>query len=134
MTQKKFFTLAEAHALLPMVIKEIDQLQVLREDYQLKYYERRIIMAKNAIDAERVFKLECELEFLEMEAQLHVNNIESKGIQLKDIDHGLIDFPALNGDEEVLLCWKKGEESIRYFHGLQDGFVGRQLIKPGQFD
>ncbi len=134
MTEKKYFTLTEAQALLPMVNTEIDHLQVLREDYQLKYYERKIIMAKNSIDTERVFQLECALEFLEMEAQLHVNNIQSKGIQLKDIDHGLIDFPALNGDEEVLLCWKKGEESIRYYHGLHDGFVGRQLIKPGQFD
>lgn len=131
---KKFFTLAEAQALIPMVKQEINLLQELRENYQLKYYERKIKLAKDPNQQDEIFQLECQLEFLEMEAQLHVQNIQSRGIQLKDIDNGLIDFPALNGEEEVLLCWKMGEDKIRYYHGLHDGFIGRQMIKPGQFD
>jgi len=51
-----------------------------------------------------------------------------KGAQLKDVDMGLVDFPALMNGEEVLLCWKLDEESVSHWHGLNDGFYGRKPI------
>jgi hypothetical protein len=60
-------------------------------------------------------------------AQL-VDEIHALGAQVKDIDTGLLDFPWLRDGEEVLLCWRVGEKDIRYWHGLEDGFAGRQPL------
>jgi hypothetical protein len=49
-------------------------------------------------------------------------------VQLKDADTGLLDFPSMREDEEVLLCWRVGEEGIEWYHGLEDGFAGRRRI------
>ena len=50
-----------------------------------------------------------------------VEEIQSHGVLVKDLDQGLLDFPALRGEEEVLLCWCVGEEEIGYWHGLEEG-------------
>lgn len=48
---------------------------------------------------------------------------------MKDIDEGLIDFPALHRGETVLLCWKLGEDAIRWWHRAEDGFLGRRPVE-----
>ncbi|TML85328.1 MAG: DUF2203 family protein [Actinobacteria bacterium] len=60
-------------------------------------------------------------------AQL-VDEIHALGAQVKDIDTGLLDFPSLREGEEVLLCWRVGEDDIRYWHTLDGGFAGRQPL------
>jgi hypothetical protein len=57
-----------------------------------------------------------------------VNEIHGLGAQVKDADEGLVDFPALHGNEEVLLCWKLGEAEIGFWHDLEQGFGGRRPI------
>jgi hypothetical protein len=49
-------------------------------------------------------------------------------VEVKDIDEGLVDFPALQNGETVLLCWKLGEDEIRYWHTLEGGFAGRRPL------
>jgi hypothetical protein len=57
-----------------------------------------------------------------------VDEINEHGAQVKDPEEGLIDFPALRHGETVLLCWKLGEDEIRYWHTLAGGFAGRQEL------
>ncbi|HEY8706204.1 MAG TPA: DUF2203 domain-containing protein [Gaiellaceae bacterium] len=57
-----------------------------------------------------------------------IDEIAAHGAQVKDIDEGLIDFPARSGGETVLLCWKLGEDEIRYWHTVEDGFAGRREL------
>jgi len=57
-----------------------------------------------------------------------VDEINTHGAEVKDLDEGLIDFPALRHGETVLLCWKLGEDEIRYWHYVEDGFAGRQEL------
>jgi hypothetical protein len=57
-----------------------------------------------------------------------VEKLERLGVLVKDLDRGLVDFPALRGDEEVLLCWEVGEDEIAYWHGLDEGFAGRKPL------
>lgn len=57
-----------------------------------------------------------------------LGRFEELGIQVKSIEPGLLDFPALLGNKEVLLCWKEGEEKITHYHDLSGGFAGRQPI------
>jgi hypothetical protein len=54
--------------------------------------------------------------------------INAAGAEVKSLEEGLLDFPAKRGDEEVLLCWKLGEDEIRYWHGVDEGFAGRKPL------
>ena len=69
----------------------------------------------------------------EVETEAHelarvIDEIVEYGAEVKDIDEGLIDFPALSRGETVLLCWKLGEDEIRYWHTVEDGFAGRREL------
>jgi hypothetical protein len=57
-----------------------------------------------------------------------VAELERLGVLVKDLDRGLVDFPALRGDEEVLLCWQVGEDEVAYWHGVEEGFAGRKPL------
>ena len=59
-----------------------------------------------------------------------MNTIHGHGAIVKDLDDGLVDFPALRGGEEVLLCWRLGEDEVAYWHGLEEGFAGRKRLDP----
>jgi hypothetical protein len=70
-------------------------------------------------------------EELEREAEALarcINEIGELGGQVKDLDRGLVDFPALHGADEVLLCWQLGEEKITHWHGADEGFAGRRPL------
>jgi hypothetical protein len=54
--------------------------------------------------------------------------IQDLGGVVKDLEQGLVDFPARRGDEEVFLCWRLGESEIAYWHGVEDGFAGRRPL------
>ncbi|MEB1806965.1 MAG: DUF2203 domain-containing protein [Bacillaceae bacterium] len=129
--EKKYFTIEEANELLPLLEVELTTLQQIQTTFQLKIKQLKELKASR--DHQRpeqgIFTLESELEFLQMEANLHLRNIESKGVQLKGIDLGLLDFPAILNGEEVLLCWKQGESRITHYHGQHEGFSGRKPIK-----
>jgi hypothetical protein len=57
-----------------------------------------------------------------------VSELHELGVQVKDLDSGLVDFPSLRGGEPVLLCWRVGEDEVAFWHGLEDGFAGRQPL------
>ena len=54
--------------------------------------------------------------------------INAVGAEVKSLEEGLLDFPARRGDEIVLLCWKLGEDEIRFWHGVDEGFAGRKPL------
>lgn len=59
-----------------------------------------------------------------------VQGLEGRGIIVKGIEQGLIDFPHIRGNgEEVYLCWKAGEDNIHFWHRIEDGFAGRRVIE-----
>lgn len=57
-----------------------------------------------------------------------VDEIAERGVEVKDVDEGLVDFPALRRGETVLLCWRLGEDEIGYWHTAEDGFDGRRPL------
>jgi hypothetical protein len=57
-----------------------------------------------------------------------VEQIAALGGQVKDLEEGLVDFPARRGDEEVLLCWKLGEDEVGHWHDAEEGFAGRKPL------
>jgi hypothetical protein len=57
-----------------------------------------------------------------------VDEIAALGVEVKDVDEGLIDFPALRRGETVLLCWRLGEDEVAYWHTIEDGLAGRRPL------
>jgi hypothetical protein len=69
-----------------------------------------------------------EFTTLARELQEVVEELTLIGVQLKDADTGLLDFPAVRDGEDVLLCWRVGEAGVEWYHGLEDGYAGRKRI------
>lgn len=57
-----------------------------------------------------------------------IAEIDATGVQVKDLDMGLLDFPCVVDGKTILLCWKMGEEKITHWHDLEEGYAGRKLI------
>jgi hypothetical protein len=57
-----------------------------------------------------------------------VGELQELGLLVKDLDVGLVDFPAVREGREVLLCWRLGEDAVAYWHGPEDGFAGRRPL------
>lgn len=87
----------------------------------------RIVALKKEIDSAVGYEQSGCAEELNAE----ILKLEEKGIEIKDMDVGLIDFPAKRFNEKVYLCWKLGEPEVMYWHDLHSGFRGRRLLKPG---
>src|SRR6266478_9809542 len=69
-----------------------------------------------------------EFAKLARELQDVVDELTSIGVQLKDADAGLLDFPAVREGEDVLLCWSVGEAAVEWWHSLDGGYAGRERI------
>jgi hypothetical protein len=80
------------------------------------------------LDPGELARVEAEIADEAKEVARCVNEIHGLGAQVKDADEGLIDFPALRGAEEILLCWKLGEDEIAFWHDLEQGFAGRRPL------
>lgn len=128
---KKYFTVEEANRLLPVIQVELQLLQETKKKFEEKYALLQQLKknAKPMTDEEDLFfTIECELEFLQIEARSQIHSFHLKGVQLKDIDMGLIDFPTVLEGEEVLLCWKQGEEHVGHYHSYSEGYTGRKPL------
>jgi hypothetical protein len=133
LNMQHYFTLSEANALIPLVTVDIEKLQDIKRQFREKYEELQQLKAyfqkyEPPIGRDPFFTLECELDFLQVEGNAIMQSFELKGVQLKDIDSGLVDFPALLDGQQILLCWRQGEQTITHYHGLNEGFAGRRKL------
>ena len=129
----RYFTLEEAERLIPKLEMIVTNMMEHRKtalliEEELSSMQERIKDGENVSAAELMNK-RTELDFIVQIVQESLEEIENLGAQPKDLDLGLIDFPSLLDGEEVLLCWKFGEKSIRFYHGLADGYAGRKPLK-----
>jgi hypothetical protein len=131
---RRYFTPEEASELLPQVRVAAETLVEHRRalvEATTKRAELATRIAGNGgdFDPQEPRELEEELEREAEAVARAVSSLEELGVQVKDLDHGLVDFPALRANgEEVLLCWRVGEDEIGYWHGLEEGFAGRKPL------
>jgi hypothetical protein len=78
----------------------------------------------------RAAKLRLEHDRLAQSVKDSLERIEATGCVVKDLDVGLLDFPAILDNQEVFLCWKLGEDRIRFYHRQDEGFAGRKPLDP----
>jgi hypothetical protein len=125
------FTREEANSLLPILRAELAAMQETKRKYAEKLRLLRELKEFTPLgdQIDPYFEHEVELEFLQIEARSQLRSFQLKGVQLKDLDMGLVDFPAVVNGQEVLLCWKLGEEEVSHYHGWHEGFHGRKPIE-----
>ena len=125
---KRHFTVLEANALIPQIESMLLTVQGLKRELDVKYRRLQEARVDFAPNDDALFPEEAEIEFLLFSANSMVQQILDLGVQVKDIDSGLCDFPALINGQEALLCWHLGEREVRYWHGLFEGFQGRKPL------
>jgi hypothetical protein len=108
-----------------MVVERREHLEALERQEEL---EGHIKGNGGGIPPATIAATAAEVDRLARRLARTVDEINDHGAQVKDLDEGLIDFPAVRRGETVLLCWKLGEDEIRYWHTLADGFAGRQEL------
>ena len=128
------FTLDEAKMLLPVLESllrtAIGGKKLMEEvEGELQELSHRIFLNGGThVDVVAIARRKAERAKAEQRAKDALAEIDSIGVQVKDIDIGLLDFPCEVDGKTVLLCWKMGENSITHWHGTDEGFAGRKLI------
>ena len=131
---RRYFTPDEANALLPEVREAAEALVEHRRALSEATVKRAELASKIAanggdFDPQEPRDLEEELERESGAVGEAVGRLERLGVLVKDLDRGLVDFPALRSSgEEALLCWQVGEDEIAFWHGLEEGFAGRKPL------
>ena len=122
---RKHYTREEARALLPQARQWLESLDASRRDLE-KSEQRLQGMMQSGQDAGG----ETVNTWVRTLADIRdlLGEFESRDIQVKDIERGLLDFPAIIGGREVFLCWEKDEEDIEFWHDLDTGYAGREKL------
>ena len=130
----KTFTLSEAQTLLPLLESLLVKTQAAGRraaelDGELQQLTQRILLSGGLhVDVPATARRRAEREKALKEAQDTLAEIDEIGVQVKDLNQGLLDFPCLLDGETVLLCWKQGEKEIGFWHTVDAGFAGRQPV------
>jgi hypothetical protein len=130
---RRYFTPAEANELLGEVRPAAERLVAHRRAFSEAAARRAHLTAQVAGNGGDLDpgELREDAERMEQEAEavaVAVEELNRLGVLVKDLDRGLVDFPALRQGEEVLLCWQVGEAEVAFWHGLDEGFAGRKPL------
>jgi hypothetical protein len=133
---ERHFTPEEANALLEQVRPVAESLVAHRRAFTVAAARRarltqRISGNGGDFDPQEPSELDEQLQREAAAVAGAVEELQALGVLVKDLDRGLVDFPALRDGEEVLLCWQVGEGEVAYWHGLEEGFAGRKPLDPG---
>ncbi|HUI87588.1 MAG TPA: DUF2203 domain-containing protein [Anaerolineales bacterium] len=123
----RYFTLEEANMTLDMIRPLMDEIQSIRNHILAHQPDAWPAIEKSAGNGGNPMLSKLVGDFDRLDKLLH--RILVTGAQVKDINSGLLDFPALRNGREVYLCWKYGEGQIAFWHEIDAGFAGRQPIE-----
>ena len=131
----RFFSEQEANDALAVVAPLVERLVVARgrfvaDGQRLAQLKRKVTGNGGGLDPARAQEVRSAVEEVANEIGLLVAELESAGVQVKDLDRGLVDFPARHPEsgDLVLLCWHLGEDRVTFWHGLEEGFAGRKPL------
>ena len=121
------FTLDEANSLIPWLAERFRKIDTLRQEYAI--LQKRIADSqKTAVNASDAPQNETTTAQLTRQIEERVDEILDQGIIVRDVARGLVDFPSLRDDRDIYLCWIDGEEQVKYWHEIDQGFSQRQPI------
>ena len=124
----KLFSPEKANALIPILSPLLDELWTKRRELAI-----RLLESDPALRASRPAEKHdrrVSRKFTELKAEIVrlINRIEAHGCVVKDLDLGLLDFPALRDGRPIYLCWKAGESHLTHWHGTDESFVDRKPL------
>jgi len=128
------FTLAEAQSLLPVLESllrtAIDGKKLIESvDGEFQEVAHRVFLNGGTfLNIVHLARRKAEREKALQRVKDAIAEIDSTGVQVKDLDIGLLDFPCEVEGRTVLLCWKLGEKAITHWHTVSEGFAGRKRI------
>jgi len=128
------FTLDEAQSLLPvlesLLRSAIHAKKIVDEvDAEQQALQHRVFLAGGMfLKVVPLARRKAERVKAEQRVKDALAEIDSIGVQVKDLSIGLLDFPCEVEGQVILLCWKLGEKAITHWHGVQEGFAGRKPI------
>ena len=130
---QRYFTPSEANELLAEVRPLVESLVQHRQGMRLAAEGRARLTAHIAgnggdLDPQEPGELDEQFQRESHGVTQAAEQLELLGVLVKDLDTGLVDFPALHEGEEVLLCWQLGEDEVAYWHGTDEGFAGRKPL------
>jgi hypothetical protein len=138
--ESKLFSLTEAERLRvqvePLLIEAMESRRKMAEfeEKLAKLAERIQRSGGMQVNYEGIAKWRIERNQLEDSVRAAVERIHATGCVVKDLDVGLLDFPSRINNEDVYLCWRLGEDRIRFYHAQDEGFAGRKPIDPRDAD
>ncbi len=129
----KLFSPEKANALIPKIAPLVQELWTKRRELAIKLLENDPALRAHSVREPRLAGLRSPFaprRFSELKAEIVrlINRIEGYGCIVKDMDLGLIDFPALRDGDQIYLCWKAGEPSIAHWHRMDETFMDRKRI------
>ncbi len=129
----RVFTPEQANAALPELRPLVEAMVAAKralDDAQERHDEvaRRIAGNGGGIPPAELAALQAAVDGAAAVLATAVGDVQAVGVLVKDLDSGLVDFPAQRDGEDILLCWQLGEEEVAYWHGLDDGYAGRQQL------
>lgn len=122
----KYFTVEEANQLVPKITEILVAARETKTMIERKVDDWRKVHKSIGPAEEAV--LRGQVDFLASHLETQLGEITELGCIPKDLDVGLVDFPARVDAKEAYLCWKFGEARVEHWHGLTDGFKGRKLL------
>ena len=128
------FTLEEAQSLLPVLeslLKRAIEGRLAAETVEssLNGLAQKIFLSGGMrVDSGNVAKLRAQVEEHLKQVRETIAEIDAIGVQVKDLESGLLDFPCRIDDQVILLCWRLGESAIEHWHTVESGFQGRQPV------
>ena len=134
MSKQKLFTLEQAQMQLPvlksLLKKAMDGKKTIQDvDEEMQNLHHRVFLSGGLfVNVLHMARRRAERDKALQEVKDAMAEIDSIGVQVKDLDIGLLDFPCQVDDDIVLLCWKYDEEKIEFWHGMEEGFAGRKPI------
>jgi len=121
-----YFTLEQAQSTLTEIRPLMDEIQAIRQKILTRRPDVWPVVERAAGNGGSQAASKLVREFERLDALVH--QVQDTGVLFKDINLGLLDFPALRNGRGVYLCWKYGEEDIEFWHEIEAGFAGRQSI------
>jgi hypothetical protein len=123
----RYFTLQEANEVLNFIRPLMEEIQQIRRKILESQPKAWPAIVKSAGNGGNRALSDLVPDFEKFDALIH--QILETGVLIKDVNLGLLDFPALKDEREVYLCWQYGEREIAFWHEIEAGFAGRQPIE-----
>lgn len=127
------FTVDKANTILPKVKKRFDEILCCKNNVMDIQEELQNLSDSNC-SFEKFIKKKQELNHAVTALYNMIQELEDMGIMIKSVDEGLLDFPSIRYDEEIWLCWKFGENQVKFWHRKEEGFMGRKPIPQEGFE